>query len=231
VSVLRVPCLNSKEQFVRAADVSSYGSPSAPPSTSYGIPLAEPLNSYGIPLAEPLNTYGIPLAEPLKSYGIPLAEPLSSYGVPLEEPLNSYGVPLAKALNIYDADRDILDIYSEASDIVDNKVTESDFASDGNQKSSYGSPSAPLSTEVPLAGPLKSIDAAEDIFDLKSEASDNIANKVTESDFTSDRNLKMLMASVPGVPGEDYPILADVLSAGDTGFSCQGKIVGGECLH
>jgi hypothetical protein len=81
---------------------------------------------------------------------------------------------------------------------------------------------------VPLAGPLVSFDAAEDICDLYSEASDNIANKVTESDITSDRNLKMLMASVPGVPGEEYPILADVLSAGDTGFSCQGKIVGGE---
>ena len=45
---------------------------------------------------------------------------------------------------------------------------------------------------------------------------------------SDEMNLKMLMTSVPGVPGEDYPILADVQSAGDTGFSCQGKIVGGE---
>jgi hypothetical protein len=209
VSVLRIPCLNSKEQFVKVADASSYGSPSAPPSTSYGIPLAEPLNSYEIPLAEPLNSYEIPLAEPLNSYGVPLAKPLISY----------------------DADQDIIDLYSEASDINDNKVTESDFTGDGNLKSSYGSPSAPLSTGygVPFAGDLKSNDAAEDIFHLHSEASDNLANIVTDGDFTSDRNLKMLMASVPGVPGEDYPILADVLSAGDTGFSCQGKIVGGEC--
>ena len=193
---------------MRAADVSSYGSPSAPPSTSYGIPLAEPLNSYGVPRAEPLNSYGVPLAEPL----------------------NSYGVSLAKPLNSYDADQDIIDLYSDASVVVDNKVTESDFTSDRNLKSSSRFPSAPLSTGygVPLAGPLNSFDAAEDIFDLYSEASDNLAKKVTESDFTSDRNLKMLMASIPGVPGEDYPILADVLSAGDTGFSCQGKIVGGE---
>ena len=107
--------------------------------------------------------------------------------------------------------------------------------------SSYGFPSSPLSTSygiplaeplnsygVPLAEPINSYDADQDIIDLYSEASDNFANQVTESDITSDRNLKMLMASVPGVPGEDYPILADVLSAGDTGFNCQGKIVGGE---
>ena len=47
--------------------------------------------------------------------------------------------------------------------------------------------------------------------------------------MTSDEmNMKMLMTSVPGVPGEDYPILATVLSAGETGFSCKGKIAGGE---
>jgi hypothetical protein len=195
VSVLRSPCLSSKRQFVRQTeDASSYGSPSAPPSTSYGIPLAEPLNSYGVPFAEPLNSYGVPLAEPL---------------------------------NTYDEDQDIIiDLYSEASDNFVNKLTENDR----NLKSSDISPSSPLSTGygVPLAGPLNSFDAAEDIFDLNTEASDNIATQFTESDITSDRNLKMLMASVPGVPGEDYPILVDVLSAGDTGFSCQGKIAGGE---
>jgi hypothetical protein len=194
VLVLSNPCLSSKRKFVRQAkDVSSYGSPSAPPSTSYGFPLAEPLNSHGVALAEPLNSYGVSIAEPLNSY---------------------------------DEDQDIIDLYSEANDNVVKKLTESDR----NIKSSYGSPSAPLSTGygVPLAGPLVSYDDAEDIFDLYSEASDNIANEATESDITIDRNLKMLMASVPGVPGEDYPILADVLSAGDTGFSCQGKIVGGK---
>ena len=34
----------------------------------------------------------------------------------------------------------------------------------------------------------------------------------------------MLMTSVPGVPGEDYPILADVP---ETGFSCEGQVEGG----
>ena len=59
--------------------------------------------------------------------------------------------------------------------------------------------------------------------------SDNFVIGTVESDMTSDEmNMKMLMTSVPGMPGEDYPILANVLSAGETGFSCQGKIAGGE---
>jgi len=36
--------------------------------------------------------------------------------------------------------------------------------------------------------------------------------------------LKMLMTSVPGVPGEDYPILADVP---ETAFSCENGVEGG----
>jgi len=39
-----------------------------------------------------------------------------------------------------------------------------------------------------------------------------------------DMGLKMLMTSVPGVPGEDYPILADVP---ETAFSCEGQVPGG----
>jgi hypothetical protein len=39
-----------------------------------------------------------------------------------------------------------------------------------------------------------------------------------------DMGLKMLMSSVPGVPGEDYPILADVP---ETAFSCDGQVAGG----
>jgi hypothetical protein len=38
-------------------------------------------------------------------------------------------------------------------------------------------------------------------------------------------NLKMLMGSVPGTPGEDYPILSEVP---ETAFSCKGQKVGGE---
>ena len=40
-----------------------------------------------------------------------------------------------------------------------------------------------------------------------------------------DMNLKMLMASVPGVPGDDYPIFTDIPV---TGFECRDKIFGGK---
>ncbi len=39
-----------------------------------------------------------------------------------------------------------------------------------------------------------------------------------------EQNLKMLMGSVPGTPGEDYPILSEVP---ETAFSCKGQKVGG----
>ena len=98
--------------------------------------------------------------------------------------------------------------------------------------SSYAAPSVPLSTSygVPLADHLDSYGApAEDMLDQYIETSDKLASEATESEMTiEDMNLKMLMTSVPGVPGQDYPILTDIVSAGDTGFSCQRKIVGGE---
>ena len=37
-------------------------------------------------------------------------------------------------------------------------------------------------------------------------------------------NLKMLMSSVPGTPGEDYPIYSEVP---ETEFSCEGQVIGG----
>ena len=43
----------------------------------------------------------------------------------------------------------------------------------------------------------------------------------------ADMGLKMLMTSVPGVPGEDYPIFAEVP---ESAFSCEGQVEGGKCL-
>ena len=47
------------------------------------------------------------------------------------------------------------------------------------------------------------------------------------SDEVGDMGLKMLMTSVPGVPGEDYPIYAEVP---ESAFSCEGQVEGGECF-
>ena len=40
----------------------------------------------------------------------------------------------------------------------------------------------------------------------------------------SDPALDMLQSSIPGIPGEDYPIYAE---APETGFSCEGQVDGG----
>merc|ERR1711892_1315543 len=42
--------------------------------------------------------------------------------------------------------------------------------------------------------------------------------------ISSDNNLAMLEKSVPGVPGEDYPIYSEVP---ETGFGCEGQVDGG----
>ena len=51
-------------------------------------------------------------------------------------------------------------------------------------------------------------------------------NRNQDSGPSSDEmNLKMLRGSVPGNPGEDYPIYAEVP---DTSFNCEGRIFGGK---
>lgn len=43
----------------------------------------------------------------------------------------------------------------------------------------------------------------------------------------ADDALAALGNSIPGVPGEDYPIYAEVP---ETGFSCEGQVDGGKAL-
>ena len=45
------------------------------------------------------------------------------------------------------------------------------------------------------------------------------------ADEAGDPALDMLLKSVPGVPGEDYPIYAEVP---ETAFSCDGQVDGGK---
>ena len=43
----------------------------------------------------------------------------------------------------------------------------------------------------------------------------------------ADAALAMLQGSIPGVPGEDYPIYAEVP---ETAFSCDGQVDGGKMI-
>ena len=45
------------------------------------------------------------------------------------------------------------------------------------------------------------------------------------ADEAADPNLAMLEKAVPGIPGEDYPINAEVP---ETAFSCDGQVDGGK---
>ena len=92
----------------------------------------------------------------------------------------------------------------------------SSHASHASPGSSYG---------APLADPLDSYGApVEAVLGQASEQNPQVRGDGAGA-------LKMLMATVPGVPGEDYPILSTLdLTSLDTGFSCIGKVPGGEEL-
>ena len=58
------------------------------------------------------------------------------------------------------------------------------------------------------------------------------ASSLSESHSGDHQGLDWLLESVPGTPGEDYPILAEVP---ETAFSCDGQVEGGtvdeRCSH
>ena len=47
------------------------------------------------------------------------------------------------------------------------------------------------------------------------------------ADAAADPNLAMLEKAVPGIPGEDYPIFAEVP---ESGFTCDGQVDGGKII-
>ena len=51
------------------------------------------------------------------------------------------------------------------------------------------------------------------------------ASSLSESQHGDHEGLDWLLESVPGTPGEDYPILAEVP---ETGFTCDGQVEGGK---
>ena len=64
-------------------------------------------------------------------------------------------------------------------------------------------------------GQLSSYQTGPDLLAINSDAS-------TVSDDAS--NINMLTMSIPGTPGQDYPILSEVP---DSSFSCEGRVEGG----
>ena len=80
-------------------------------------------------------------------------------------------------------------------------------------------------TEAPEVLPPPDYDYAADAAPLGSYGADDSALGVYGADdAAADPNLAMLEKAVPGIPGEDYPINAEVP---ETGFSCDGQVDGG----
>ena len=109
----------------------------------------------------------------------------------------------------------------------------------GAPETGYGAPEEEIidlkadeSEELPTyeEEPLETYESADEPLDTYAEEPlDSYANDL-ESDASAldeksaDSGLDMLMKAVPGIPGEDYPILAE---APETEFSCEGQVNGG----
>merc|ERR1712054_637350 len=81
----------------------------------------------------------------------------------------------------------------------------------GRDGTGYAAPGADSSYAAPDAQPAYGGD--QDVY-----------QGAASSPAGSDDNLAMLEKAVPGVPGEDYPIYAEVP---ETGFACDGQVDGG----
>merc|ERR1712066_732463 len=86
----------------------------------------------------------------------------------------------------------------------------------------YGAPDtgygAPLEEEV------LDVRAGEELATYAEEPLDTYSDLNAEASDDENDPLAMLMKSVPGTPGEDYPIFSE---APETAFSCEGQVNGG----
>ena len=183
--------------------------------------------------------YGAP-KEAETAYGAP-REAEAGYGAPEE----GYGAP---PLDEYSADYSYDDEY-----VVDVKSDE--LASYGAPESAYGAPreaedaygAPPPAREAeggygapPVEEEYVYDDDVDAVIDLRGEELSNYAEEPLDnyndlnsaaSDLdakSADAGLDMLMKSVPGIPGEDYPIYPE---APETAFSCEGQVNGGKLIN
>ena len=83
-------------------------------------------------------------------------------------------------------------------------------------------------TEAPEVLPPPDYDYAADAAPLGSYGADDasaLGQYAAGDAAAADPNLAMLEKAVPGIPGEDYPIFAEVP---ESGFSCEGQVDGGK---
>ena len=164
----------------------------------------------------PDNLYAAPgeaEASPDTGYGAPAAadDALASYGAPAveeevaEEVAEYEELPTNELGTSYGAPEGEEEASGDAADYGDQAADYGDQAAEYDEQPSYA--------EEEQASYAGDQDAAA------SEDADALAD-----DAAADP-LAMLMKSVPGIPGEDYPIFA---TAPETEFSCEGQVNGGK---
>lgn len=181
-----------------------YGAPPPPPPAPI-IESREAEAAYGAP-REAEAAYGAP-REAEAAYGAP-REAEAAYGAPVED----YGAPTE--------DYEAYDTYDDRAAEASYGAPDAGYGAPREAEEGYGAPLEEYEDEiVEVRNDLPSYaeEPLDTYNDLNSAASDLDAK-------SADGGLDMLMKSVPGIPGEDYPIYSE---APETAFSCEGQVNGG----
>ena len=154
--------------------------------------------------AAPANLYSVP-AETEEE-----ASPDSGYGAPADydDAQATYGAP--------PAEEELAEEAAEYDELPANDVG----TGYGAPEEGSGDALAPPVEEYDDQASYASDEQATYSDDQDAAASDALADDAEAAD-----PLAMLMKSVPGIPGEDYPIYAE---APETAFSCEGQVNGGK---
>ena len=183
--------------------------------------------------------YGAP-KEAETAYGAP-REAEAGYGAPEE----GYGAP---PLDEYSTDYSYEDEYvvdAKSDELASYGAPESSYGAPREAEDAYGAPPPAKEAEGGYGAPPAEEEYVYDddidaVIDLRSDGLSNYAEEPLDnyndlnsaaSDLdakSADGGLDMLMKSVPGIPGEDYPIYPE---APETAFSCEGQVNGGKLIN
>ena len=146
------------------------------------------------------------------------ASPDTGYGAPVSEETAQpqYGAPAVEE----EVPEEVLEEYEEEYE----ELPTNDIGT------SYGAPETEGEGSGDALAPPEEYDDQETYAGEEEQATYNDDQDAAASDESAVADeaevdpLAMLMKSVPGIPGEDYPIFAE---APETAFSCEGQVNGG----
>jgi len=149
------------------------------------------------------------------------ASPDTGYGAPAaaDDALASYGAPAVE--------EEVAEEVAEYEELPTNELGTSYGAPEGEEEGSgdaadYGDQAADYGDQAAEYDEQPSY--AEEEQATYEGDQDAAASEDSAADDAAADPLAMLMKSVPGIPGEDYPIFA---TAPETEFSCEGQVNGG----